>query len=209
MPVPSKERVFELLSDLVHRQGYDLEGVSVTQAGKHSVVRVVVDSDAGLELDAVAELSRVVSEVFDAAPEFGEAPYTLEVTSPGIDRPLTEPRHWRRARGRKVLVELSDEKVLGRVGALGDGVVELVVPGKGGPAVREIVLGDVAKAVVQVEFSPPNARELELAGGVADGRVVPTEVDAAEIDDDTDHDEDDGTDEPGANETDEEFQVEG
>ncbi|TQF66996.1 ribosome maturation factor RimP [Rhodococcus spelaei] len=207
MPVPSKERVFELLSDLVHRQGYDLEGVSVTQAGKHSVVRVVVDSDAGLELDAVAELSRIVSEAFDAAPEFGETPYTLEVTSPGIDRPLTEPRHWRRARGRKVLVEIGDEKVTGRVGALGEGVVSLVVPGKGGPTVREIALGDVVKAVVQVEFSPPNAKELELAGGVAEGRVVPTEIgDDTEIGEDAD---DDGTDEPGANETDEEFQVEG
>lgn len=200
MPVPSKERVVELLSGLVDRQGYDLEDVTVTQAGKHSVVRVMVDGDAGLELDAVAELSRVISDVFDAASEFGEAPYTLEVTSPGVDRPLTEPRHWRRARGRKVSVEFADEQLTGRVGALGDGVVALVLPGKGGPVVREIALADVVKAVVQVEFSKPNPAELELAGGVAEGRVLPTDVDDA-VDLTAGADETD--------ETDDEFQVEG
>lgn len=181
MPVPQKERVIELLSDLVHRQGYDLEDVAVTLAGKHSVVRVMVDSDTGLGLDDVAELSRTISETFDAAPEFGETPYTLEVTSPGIDRPLTEERHWRRARGRKVRIDLADESLTGRVGALGDGVIAIVLPGKGGPSVREVALADVGTAVVQVEFSPPNERELELAGGVAEGRVATAQIDDSDV----------------------------
>ncbi|MFC4602959.1 ribosome maturation factor RimP [Rhodococcus kronopolitis] len=206
MPVPSKEKVVELLSGLVERQGYDLEDVTVTQAGKHSVVRVMVDGDAGLGLDAVAELSRVISEVFDGVAEFGETPYTLEVTSPGVDRPLTELRHWRRARGRKVAVELADEELTARVGALGDGVVALVLPGKGGPTVREVALSDVLKAVVLVEFSKPSPAELELAGGVAEGRVLPAEI-ADEVvgaGDETDDDDDEIDDE-----TDEEIQAEG
>ncbi|MFF0814155.1 ribosome maturation factor RimP [Rhodococcus sp. NPDC003318] len=197
MPVPSRERVVELLSDLIQSQGYDLEDVTVSQAGSRSVVRIVVDSDSGLGLDAVAELSRLISEVLDAATEFGETPYTLEVTSPGVDRPLTEPRHWRRSRGRKVRVDLPGEQVFGRVGELGDGVVALVVPAKGGPVLREIVLDEVVKAVVQVEFSPPNARELELAGGVAEGRVVPGEPVETDLG------------ETGLDETDSEIQAEG
>lgn len=185
MPVPSRERVIELLADLMPDQGYDLEDVTVSKAGSRSVVRVMVDSDSGLDLDDVAELSRQISERLDAATEFGETPYTLEVTSPGIDRPLTEPRHWRRAQGRRVRVEIGDEQVLARVGALGDGVVALVVPAKGGPVVREVALADVAKAVVQVEFSPPNAQEMELAGGLAAGRAAAGEVtEGIETDDD-------------------------
>ncbi|CRK53221.1 Ribosome maturation factor RimP [Rhodococcus sp. RD6.2] len=184
MPVPSRERVIELLADLMPDQGYDLEDVTVSKAGSRSVVRVMVDSDSGLDLDDVAELSRQISERLDAATEFGETPYTLEVTSPGIDRPLTEPRHWRRAQGRRVRVEIGDEQVLARVGALGDGVVALVLPAKGGPVVREIALADVANAVVQVEFSPPNAQEMELAGGLAAGRAAAGEVtDGIETDD--------------------------
>src|SRR3546814_14095644 len=101
MPVPSRERVIELISELVHAQGYDVEDVVVTSAGKHSAVRIMVDSDAGIELDAAAEISRLVSELFDTLEEIGETPYTLEVTSPGFDRPLTLDRHVRRSRGRK------------------------------------------------------------------------------------------------------------
>ena len=84
MPVPSRERVIELISELVHAQGYDVEDVVVTSAGKHSAVRIMVDSDAGIELDAAAEISRLVSELFDTLEEIGETPYTLEVTSPGL-----------------------------------------------------------------------------------------------------------------------------
>lgn len=179
MPVPSKERVVELLAEPIEREGYDLEDVAITLAGRHSSVRVMVDSDSGLELDEVARLSHVISEVFDAASDFGESPYTLEVTSPGIDRPLTAERHWRRAQGRKALVELADESVTARIGRLDGGAVELVVKDKRDLAVRRVELKDVRKAVVQVEFSRPDARELELAGGIPEGRAVPEDAEAS------------------------------
>lgn len=177
MPVPSKERVVELLADLVRDRGYDLEDVNVVAAGKHSAVRIMVDRDEGIDLDALPELSREISDVFDAVSDFGEAPYTLEVTTPGIDRPLTEARHWRRARGRKVRIELAEGKVDGRVGLLDGDAVTVVIKEKGVLSTRSIVLTDVVKAVVQVEFSKPTAEEMDLAGGVVGGRPSPANTD--------------------------------
>jgi ribosome maturation factor RimP len=95
----------------------------------------------------------------------GNQAYVLEVTSPGVDRPLTDEKHFRRAHGRLVDVELADDTtVTGRLGALTDGAVQLVVRARGGWSVRVIPLVGIRKAVVQVEFSPPSPRELELAG---------------------------------------------
>ncbi|MEE2035057.1 ribosome maturation factor RimP [Rhodococcus chondri] len=177
MPVPPPERIVELVSDLLASQGYDLEDVVVTAAGKHSTVRLMVDSDAGLSLDEAARLSRLLSDSFDAVSEFGESPYVLEVTSPGIGRPLTLDRHWRRAQGRKAKVELADETIVGRIGELIGDEIRLVVPDRSGPVVRGIPLAEIRNAVVEVEFSPPNPRELELAGGLPDGRVAAGEID--------------------------------
>ncbi|MGC0363587.1 ribosome maturation factor RimP [Rhodococcus sp. 27YEA15] len=175
MPVPSRERVIELVSELVSAQGYDVDDVVVTNAGRHSAVRIMVDSDAGIELDAAAEISRLVSDLFDGLDEIGETPYTLEVTSPGIDRPLTLDRHWRRSRGRKVRIEVAGESIIGRIGRLEGDCVAVVLNDRGRLRVREIALTDVQKAVVQVEFSKPSDAELELAGGVLEGRALPTE----------------------------------
>ena len=191
MPVPPPERIVELVSDLLAREGYDLEDVVVTAAGKHSTVRLLVDSDAGLGLDEAARLSRTVSEAFDGVSDFGESPYVLEVTSPGIGRPLTEPRHWRRAQGRKTKVELADETLVARIGELVGDEIRLVLPDRSGPVVRSVPLSAVRRAVVEVEFSPPPPRELELAGGVPDGRVAAGEL-AEGPEDETgsdDHDE--------------------
>lgn len=176
MPVPPPERIVELVSDLLAREGYDLEDVVVTAAGKHSTVRLLVDSDAGLGLDEAARLSRIVSEAFDGVSDFGESPYVLEVTSPGIGRPLTEPRHWRRAQARKAKVELADETLVARIGELVGDEIRLVLPDRSGPVVRSVPLSAVRRAVVEVEFSPPPPRELELAGGVPDGRVAAGEL---------------------------------
>ena len=89
----------------------------------------------------------------------------LEVSSPGVERPLTTPKHFRRARGRKAELTLSDgSSVVGRVGESDDGLLHLVVREKAGWVLRDISLADIVKAVVQVEFSSPNLRELELAG---------------------------------------------
>jgi len=164
MPVPPPDKVTELITEVITAAGCDLEGVTVSAAGRRSVVKIIVDSDAGLELDEVAALSRSVSGVLDAAPGIGDAAYTLEVTTPGVDRPLTLPRHWRRARGRKVAVSLAQEKLSGRVGELTDGQVQLVLSARPAPEVRAVVLAEVHSAVVKVEFSRPDPAELAITG---------------------------------------------
>ncbi|UYP20569.1 ribosome maturation factor RimP [Rhodococcus sp. Z13] len=189
MPVPPPERIVELVSDLLANEGYDLEDAVVTAAGKHSTVRLLVDSDSGLGLDEAARLSRLVSEKFDSVSDFGEAPYVLEVTSPGIGRPLTHPRHWRRAQGRKAKIELADETIVARIGELVGDEIRLVVPDRSGPVLRAVPLAEVRRAVVEVEFSPAPLRELELAGGLPDGRVA-AGVLPEETGDETDNDDD-------------------
>jgi ribosome maturation factor RimP len=156
MAAVSRQRVRDVLEPVVTRAGYDLEDVTVTAAGRRSVVRVVVDRDGGIDMDAVAEISRVVSERLDADDVTGEAPYTLEVSSPGVDRALTEPRHWRRATGRLVRATVRDDKdVTGRVLGADDAEVAFDVDGT-----RRAVAYDVlGPGKVQVEFSRPGASE--------------------------------------------------
>src|SRR5689334_23921985 len=103
-PDPATTRLAGWIEPVIGAAGYDLEELVVTPAGRRSVVRVVVDRDEGVTLDDIAEVSRVVSEVLDANDHGMGRPYVLEVTSPGVDRPLTEPRHWRRNVGRMVTV---------------------------------------------------------------------------------------------------------
>jgi ribosome maturation factor RimP len=160
--------VIELLDGEFARAGYEIEDVVIDTATRPPRITVVADSDEGLDLDSIAALSRSASELLDrvdSAPTDG-TPYVLEVTSPGVDRPLTTERHYRRARGRKVELTLSDgSQLTGRLGEFRDGSVRLVVR-EGSLAnfsVRELPVDGIAKAVVQVEFSPPNQRELELA----------------------------------------------
>jgi ribosome maturation factor RimP len=165
--LPSRQQVTELLQDEFARAGYDLEDVVVDAATNPPRVVVVADCDGGLDLDAVAALSRLASELLDQLDDSADdAPYDLEVTSRGVDRPLTAERHYRRARGRKVEVKLSDgSEVTGRVGEVADGVVHLVVADRGRAIkIRELAIGDIVEAIVQVEFSSPNPLELELAG---------------------------------------------
>jgi ribosome maturation factor RimP len=163
--LPSQKQVIELLGGEFARAGYEIEDVLVDAGARPPRITIVADGDEGLDLDTIATLSRSASELLDRVDDTS-APYVLEVTSPGVDRPLTDEKHFRRARGRKVEMTLTDGSVLtGRIGETGSGAVHLVVrDGKASFAVREIALGDIAKAVVQVEFSPPNRRELELAG---------------------------------------------
>ena len=141
----SRDRVRDLLSPVVSAAGFDLEDVAITAAGRRNVVKVVVDRDGGLDLDAVAEVSRIVSEALDGSDATGDSPYTLEVTSPGVDRPLTEPRHWRRASGR--LVKAGN--VTGRVVDADDERVRLDVDGE----TRELTYAELGAGKVQVEFS--------------------------------------------------------
>jgi ribosome maturation factor RimP len=96
------ERLVGLLEPVVIAAGLELESVRVGRAGRRAWLRVVVDAEHGVSLDDIAEVSRVVADTVDAVDAMGPGAYTLEVSSPGVDRPLTEPRHWRRATGRRV-----------------------------------------------------------------------------------------------------------
>ncbi len=171
--LPSQKQVIELLDGEFARAGYEIEDVVIDTGARPPRITVVADGDDPLDLDSIAALSRSASELLDRL-DFGPgrgAPYVLEVTSPGVERPLTSEKHYRRARGRKVELTLSDgSQLTGRVGELHEGsqgkLVRLVVAevGRANFSVREIPLDGITKAVVQVEFSPPNRRELELAG---------------------------------------------
>ncbi|WP_026343472.1 ribosome maturation factor RimP [Nocardia sp. BMG111209] len=180
MPMPTEERVSQLVAGPVERRGLDLEGVTIVAAGP-ARVQVTVDSDEGVDLDSIAELSSDISTALDDAGDFGETPYLLEVTTPGVDRPLTAPRHWRRARGRKVRVALrsgapspagADARFEARVGPVGETEVALVPSGRRKLQLVTVPLADIDRAVVQVEFAPPSPAELALTG-VAAGRPEP------------------------------------
>jgi ribosome maturation factor RimP len=151
-----------VISDVVGPKGYDLEEIEVRPAGRRRLVRVVVDSDDGVDLDEIARLSRMVAAALDEHDEVLGGPYTLEVTSPGVDRPLQQQRHWRRARHRLVGVRLNDSSTLqGRVGDALEDRVQLLVDGE----LRWLGYDDVAHAAVQVEFRPPPAQDLQILNG--------------------------------------------
>ena len=162
--LPSQKQVIELLDGEFARAGYEIEDVLIDTAARPPRITVVADGDNPLDLDSIAQLSRSASDLLDSV----DTPaYVLEVTSPGVDRPLTTEKHYRRARGRKVELTLSDgSQLTGRLGEIREGTVALVVRegAKASFSVRELPVDGIAKAVVQVEFSPPNQRELELAG---------------------------------------------
>lgn len=129
----ARAHLVELLTPLVADAGYDLEDVTVAAAGRRSLVRVIVDRDGGIDLDAVAVVSRVVSDALDGDPKLDatlKGSYVLEVSSPGVDRPLVERRHWRRAIGRLVRADSGGKPVTGRVVAVDDDGVLLDVDGK-------------------------------------------------------------------------------
>lgn len=174
--LPSPEQVTALLHDEFSRAGYEIDDVVVDTRSRPARIRVVADGDTPLDLDAVSQLSRSASELLDAV-DTGDVAYVLEVSSPGVDRPLTAEKHFRRARGRKVELTLQDgSTAIGRLGATADGAIELVVRARAGWSVRHVALPEIRNAVVQVEFSAPNIKELELAG-VA-GATAGTEVEA-------------------------------
>ena len=146
----TRDRIEAELVDPLRAIGFDVEAVEVTPAGKRRVLRVAVDKDGGVTLDDVADATREVSRVLDDSDVMGEQPYTLEVTSRGVDRPLTLPRHWRRNADRLVKVTLTDgSAVTGRIGASTEESVRLDVAGVS----QDVPYESVAKALVQVEFN--------------------------------------------------------
>ena len=146
----TRDRIEAELTDPLSAIGLDVEAVEVTPAGKRRVLRVAVDKDGGVTLDDVADATREVSRVLDDSDVMGEMPYTLEVTSRGVDRPLTLPRHWRRNQDRLVKAALTDgAEVTGRILDSDESAATLDVDGDR----REVAYADVAKALVQIEFN--------------------------------------------------------
>jgi ribosome maturation factor RimP len=144
----ARARVRTVIEPVVTAAGYDLEEVGITRAGRRHLVRVLVDTDGGISLDDVAIVSRAISAALDAAEENGgdviAGEYQLEVGSPGVDRPLTEPRHWRRNRTRLVAVN----GLTGRVLKVDDQGIVLDVDG----TPRSLAFAELGPGKVQIEF---------------------------------------------------------
>jgi ribosome maturation factor RimP len=177
-PAPDRDRLVRLLEPVVRAMDMDLESLNVTAVGRRRLLRVVVDADSGVSLDDIALASRELSARLDRSDQMGELPYTLEVSSPGVDRPLTQPRHWRRAIGRLVVAPLAGPhddhggngsgQVSGRIVASSDKGVTLERDG----VTREYPYAELGAGRVQVEFG-----RLDDPGTVDPGTVDPGTVD--------------------------------
>lgn len=190
-PRLDRRKLRALLEPVVERSGAELEDVTEQRAGSRRLIRVVVDRDGGVSLDDIADVTRSVSVALDAYDGMGNAAYVLEVTSPGVDRPLTTPRHWRRATARLVKVTLTaGGEVVGRVTTADDESVTLLV----GETERTLAYGEIAKAKMQVEFN--RAADADLGDDAETDDV--DETDDTELEDtDDDLAGDSGADERG------------
>lgn len=169
MAFPSTEELQRLIEPTAAAHGLDVEGLRVNRAGAKSAVAIRLDSDERPDLDLLEVLSQEIGELFDAAEARGElnfgAGYTLEVSTPGVDTPLTAPRHWRRNRGRLVTVEIAGTSRVARIGALneaGDAVV-LIERDRRELKVSVLELAQAERAVVEIEFAKPAQDEIDLA----------------------------------------------
>ena len=141
-----RERIAEAITPTIEASQAFLEDVMLVRAGKKSLLTVIVDGETGLNLDQVTEISRNVSEIVEALPEMGSTPFTLEVTSPGIDRPLTVPRHWRKNKSRLIKVTMLDGSVIeGRIGESTEIDVQV--------GETTAIFAEIKKAIVQIEFN--------------------------------------------------------
>jgi ribosome maturation factor RimP len=177
-----QELVRAILDPAVSALGFDLEDVQISQAGRRSVIRVIVDTDGGIDLDAVAQASRAISAALDEAELSGAAPdtgpYVLEVSSPGVDRPLTAPRHWRRNIGRLVAVTASGAAITGRVTDVDDNGVSLDVRGRA----RVVPFAALGPGKVQVEFGRIDEADLGDDSDLDDDDLDDDDLDAEDVD---------------------------
>ncbi len=149
-----KDQISELITPALQKAGYFLEDVNLVNPGQHRIVTVIVDGETGLNLDQVTVASKLVSELLDEASFMGETPFTLEVTSPGIDRPLTLPRHFAKNVDRLLKVTKNDGVVIiGRIHSNTENDVTLEVTEK--KEVKEVViaLAEIKRALVEIEFN--------------------------------------------------------
>ena len=149
-----KDQISELITPALQQAGYFLEDVNIVSPGNHRIVTVIVDGETALNLDQVTVASKLVSELMDEAPFMGETPFTLEVTSPGIDRPLTLPRHFAKNVTRLLKVTQNDGAVItGRITSNTDNDVTLSIVEKKETKEVVVALADIKRAVVEIEFN--------------------------------------------------------
>ncbi|GHD43524.1 ribosome maturation factor RimP [Streptomyces galbus] len=164
MSTTQSERLRELLEPLVTSQGLDLEEIAVDSVGRKRVLRVVVDSDAGPDMDQIADVSRALSAKLDETDAMGDGEYDLEVGTPGAERLLSEHRHYVRATGRLVKFQLAEGgDLVARILTVDDEGLDVEVPGVKGrrATARRLAFPEIAKARVQVEFNRKDKKEEE------------------------------------------------
>lgn len=149
-----KDQISELVTPAVSDLGFYLEDVHIATPGNHRIVTCIVDGDASLNLDQVTTVSRIISELLDEAAFMGETPFTLEVTSPGVDRPLTQPRHFAKNVDRLLkVIKLDGSEITGRILSNTDHDVTLTVTIKKETTEQTVLLSDIKRAVVEIEFN--------------------------------------------------------
>ena len=149
-----KDQISELVTPALSQAGYFLEDINIVTPGQHRIVTVIVDGESALNLDQVTVASKLVSELLDEATFMGETPFTLEVTSPGIDRPLTLPRHFAKNVTRLLkIVKTDGEVVTGRIASNSDSDVTLTVAEKKSTKEVVVALADIKRASVEIEFN--------------------------------------------------------
>jgi ribosome maturation factor RimP len=149
-----KDQIAQLVTPSVEEAGYFLEDVHVVTPGNQRIVTCIVDGESALNLDQVTSASKIISGLLDEAAFMGETPFTLEVTSPGIDRPLTLPRHFAKNVTRLLKVTLNDGNVvIGRITSSSESSVLLEVTEKKASKEVSIELSDIKRAVVEIEFN--------------------------------------------------------
>jgi ribosome maturation factor RimP len=149
-----KDQISELVTPAVSDLGFYLEDVHIATPGSHRIVTCIVDGDASLNLDQVTSVSRVISELLDEAAFMGETPFTLEVTSPGVDRPLTQPRHFAKNVDRLLkVIKLDGSEITGRILSNTDHDVTLTISVKKETTEQTVPLADIKRAVVEIEFN--------------------------------------------------------
>jgi ribosome maturation factor RimP len=141
----NKEQVLAVITPAIESLGFYVEDITITSAGKRSMLTVIVDGDTHLSLDQVTVATKAISEIVENLPTLGNNPFTLEVTSPGLDRPLTKPRHWRKNQDRLIKIVLTDGKEI--KGRIKDSNEESVTVDE-----QTIKFADVKRATLEVEF---------------------------------------------------------
>ncbi len=148
------EKITELVQPAVESAGFFLEDVHVVSPGKHRIITCVVDGHTPLNLDQVTSVSRDISELLDAAHFMDETAFTLEVTSPGVDRPLTLARHWQKNLNRLVKVVKQDASIVnGRITTIEDSQVILIEDIKGKSKEHIVQFADIKRATIEIEFN--------------------------------------------------------